>query len=98
MSRPRPNATPNIKAKTMANAADADVATRVGREENAQRPTFNVQRRNQTKTSVDTIVQVVIAFAPENMRAEEIGDPKIDIAGLSTVRPVAVRLAPRTGR
>jgi hypothetical protein len=75
MSRLRPSATPNIKAKTMANAAGADVATRVGREENAQRPTkarparTNVQHRSQTKTSVDTIVHREIDSAQGNQNA-----------------------------
>ena len=92
MSPRRPNATLNIKAKTRPNAADADVATRMGREENAQRPTFNVQHRSQTKTSVDTIVRAMSAFAAENTSPEEIGGPKIDIAGLLTASPA------RTGR
>jgi len=86
MSRPRPNATPNIKAKTRPTDADAVVGTRVGREENAQRPTFNVQRRSRIKTSVDRIVQAMIAFVAENTGPEEIGGPKIDNNGIDLLQ------------
>src|SRR5438552_19153613 len=97
MSPRRLNATPNIK-KTGVSIGAAVLARSAGKKENAQRPTSNAQRPSQTKKSVDTIVQVVITFLAEKTSAEEIGGPKIDIAGLLTARLMPVRIAPQTGR
>ena len=74
MSRPRPNATPNIKAKTR----PTDVHVIGGRAISADR-IENVQGRV-------SIVQVVIAFATENTGPEEIGGPTIDNKGIDLLQ------------
>ena len=51
MSPRRLNATPNIKAKTGVSIGAAVLARSAGRKENAQRPTFNAQRRSQNRVT-----------------------------------------------
>src|SRR6266480_6702901 len=94
MNRRRQSAMPSIKAMTRVSIADAGVATTMGRKENAQRPTFNAQHRNQKSSGLDVIGHSEIDSAQESQNA--VG--KIDIAGLLTASPMPVRLAPRTGR